>query len=317
MATARGANTKLLAIQEVTYGTAPGGNWTQYPFIPPLDLGGAQQLLESPVIGVSPGRDPSDPFYDAVTVDGTVNIPLDLTLVGFWMKMLFGLPATTGSAPNYTHTFKSDSATIPFFSVEVGYPDVPSYVRLAGCKAGQLSVSAQPTDRPQASVTLLGKSASRHATSGGGTAVLPTGYEQFNNFQASLTRNGSALGYVTGVTFTYNNNLEPVRDIGSGNDIREALEQDSQITGTLNLRLSETTLLSDSEGTTPLELALTWQISATKSIAFRMPRVFLPRRKAQVQGRSGVDVTFDLRGSYDTTALCAMEVVLKNQTATY
>jgi hypothetical protein len=318
MPTARGARTLLLAKQEVTYGTNPAGSdWRQYPFIPPLDLGGAQALLDSPVIGLSAGRDPADPFYDAVTVDGSFGIPIDLNDVGFWLKMLMGAPTSVGPT-NFTHTFKSGGATaLPSFSCEVGYPDVPTYLLMTGCKAGGITINAAPTGRPTATVNILAQDVTRAGTSVDAAPTLATGYEQFNNFQGTISRNNVALSYITGCSLTFSNGLEPIRDIGSGNNIREALEQDTAVSGSITARLSDTTLLTDSEGTTPLEIDLLLQISATKSIEFTLPRAFLPRRKATVQGRAGVDVTFDLRGAFDATAACAMQVVLKNQVASY
>ena len=319
MATARGANTRLLAKEETVYGTNPGGtDWRQYPFIPPLDLGAAQDLLESPVIGISVGRDPSDPFYDAVTVDGTLQLPLDLNDIGFWLHKLFGDPATTNVSADYTHVFKSGSATaLPSFSAEVGYPDVPNYVLMTGAKAGSFSVSAAPTGRPTCSVGILAQDAARNDSSVDASPTVASNYEQFNNFQATISREGSAIGYVTAVTMNFTNNLEAIRDIGSGNNIREALEQDTQVSGDLTVRLSNDTLLDDSEGTTPIQLDLLFQISSVKSINFSVPRAFLPRRKAVVQGRAGVDVTFNFRASYDTSDAAAFVVTLKNQITGY
>jgi hypothetical protein len=318
MPTARGANTILLAQQEVTYGINPGGtNWRQFPFVPPLDLGPAQALLDSPVIGVSAGRDPADPFYDAVTVDGGFGIPIDLIDSGFWLKMLLGAPTSVGPT-NFAHTFRSGSTTpLPSFTCEVGYPDVPTYVLMTGCKVGSMTIGAAPTGRPTASITVIGQDAARAGTSVDSTPALPANYEQFNNFQGTISRNGSALSYVTGYNLTFSNGLEPVRDIGSGNNIREALEQDTSVSGTITTRLSETTLLTDSEGTAPVDIDLLLQISPTRSIEFSVPRAFLPRRKATVPGRAGVDVTFDLRGSRDSAAGCAFQVILRNQVATY
>lgn len=318
MATARGASTRLLVKEESAYGTNPAGSdWRQYPFIPPLDLGAAQQLLESPVIGVSAGRDPSDPFYDAVTVDGRIPIPLDLVDIGFWLQKLFGDPTTTGSS-DYTHIFKSgQAAALPSFSAEIGYPDVPNYVLMTGCKAGSLEVTAAPTGRPQATIGVLAQDAVRSSSSVDSSPTLPADFTQFNNFQATVEREGSALGYTTGMTLSFTNNLEAIRDIGSGQNIKEALEQDAQVSGQITIRLSDDTLLDDSEGATPIALGLQWQISATKLIRFDVGRAFLPRRKAVVQGRAGVDVTFDWRGSYDSGNGCALMVTLKNQTAGY
>ena len=318
MATARGANTRLLAKEELAYGANPGGaDWRQFPFIPPLDLGGAQQLLESPVIGISAGRDPADPFHDAVTVDGRLIVPLDLSDIGFWLDKLFGDPATTGTT-HYTHIFKSGSATaLPSFSAEVGYPDVPSYVLMTGAKAGSLEVAAAPTGRPQATIGIIAQDAARSTASVDSSPTLAATYEQFNNFQATVKRAGTAIGYVTAMSVSFTNNLEAVRDIGSGTTIKEAIEQDAQLSGSMTLRLSDDTLLDDSEGTAPIALSLGWEIGATKSILFEMPRIFLPRRKAVAQGRAGVDVTFDWRGAYDQTEACALKVTLKNQTVSY
>jgi hypothetical protein len=318
MPTARGARTILLAKQEVTYGVNPGGaDFRQFPFVPPLDLGGAQALLDSPVIGLSTGRDPADPFYDAVTVDGSFGIPIDLVDIGFWLKMLMGAPNSVGPT-NFTHTFRSGGATaLPSFTAEIGYPDVPTYLLMTGCKAGGLTINAGPTGRPTATVNVLAQDVARAGTSVDASPTLSAGYQQFNNFQGTISRNNTALGYVTSASMTFSNGLEPIRDIGSGNNIREALEQDTAVSGQLTVRLSETTLLTDSEGTTPIELDLIFAIDANRSIEFTLPRAFLPRRKATVQGRAGVDVTFDLRASFDATATCAMQVVLKNQTASY
>ena len=319
MATARGANTRLLAKKESTYGVNPGGSdWRQFPFEPPLDFGASQQLLESPVIGVSSGRNPADPFYDAVTVDGTIRVPLDLTDIGFWLHKMFGDPTTTGGPTDYTHVFKSGSpAVLPSFSAEVGYPEVPIYVLMTGCRAGTLTVTAAPTGRPTVSLGVLARDATRSGTSVDSSPTLPSGYEQFNNFQATISRNGTALGYVTAISLTCSNNIEALRDIGSGNSIKEALEQDVQVSGSMTVRLAEQTLLNDSEGTTPIALSLLFQISATKSLRFDVPRAFLPRRKAVVQGRAGVDITFEFRGANDTTAGAAFVATLKNQTAGY
>jgi hypothetical protein len=318
MPTARGARTILLAKQEVTYGVNPGGiDFRQYPFVPPLDLGGAQALLDSPVIGLSSGRDPADPFYDAVTVDGSFGIPIDLSDIGFWLKMLMGAPVTSG-AVNFTHTFKSGGSTaLPSFTAEIGYPDVPTYLLMTGCKVGGITINAGPTGRPTATLNVLAQDVARAGTSVDASPTLAAGYQQFNNFQGTISRNNVPLGYVTGASFTYSNGLEAIRDIGSGNNIREALEQDTAVSGQITVRLSETTLLTDSEGTTPIELDLIFAIDANRSIEFTIPRAYLPRRKATVQGRAGVDVTFDLRGSFDATLACAMQVVLRNQTATY
>ena len=51
MARAIGANARLLMLKEASYGTAPGGNFKQMPFLS-CDLGAEQPLLDADVIGL-------------------------------------------------------------------------------------------------------------------------------------------------------------------------------------------------------------------------------------------------------------------------
>lgn len=317
MAIERGANAKLLFKKEATYGTNPGGtDFLQLPFST-LDLGDSQNLLESNVIGLGGGRDPADPFYDAVDVSGNADVPLDKTEFGRWLHLLLGDATTTGST-NYTHVFKSGSATaLPSATVEKGFPGIGRYELFTGLRAGTMELQTAPTGRPSVKFGVVAKVKTVSGSSVDSSPTLPANYEQFNNFQAVLEREGSALGYVSSCRLSFNNNLDPVRSIGDGTGISEAVEGDTQTEVTLSVRVADTTLLDDSEGTSPIALKLTYTISATKLIEFHVPRLFIPRAKTTINGRQGVQVEFRGRAAYDSSEACALAVTLKNQTATY
>ena len=180
-----------------------------------------------------------------------------------------------------------------------------------------MELAVAPTGRPSVRFGVVAKSAARSASSVDAAPTLAGEFTQFNNFQASLSRGGSALGYVTADRLGFSNNVEAVRDIGSGAGIREAIEGDSQVSGGLSVRLADTTLLADSEGTAPIAKAITYAIGPTRSIAFLTPRIFLPVRRAQVQGRAGVQAEFEYRGAHDPTLGCALQVTLRNQVEGY
>lgn len=313
----RGANVKLLFKEESVYGTNPGGSdFLQLPFNT-LDLGDSQNMLESQVIGLGGGRDPADPFYDAVDVSGNVDIPLDLTEIGRWLNLLFGGPTSSGST-NYTHVFKSGtSSALPSATLEKGLTGVGRYEVFTGVRAGTMELQTAPTGRPSVKLGLVGKLKTVSGSSVDASPTLPAHYEQFNNFQAVLEREGSSLGYVSSCRLSFNNNLDPVRSIGDGTGISEAVEGDTQTEVTLSVRVADTTLLDDSEGSDPIALKLTYTISATKLIEFHIPRLFIPRARTTINGRQGVQVEFRGRAAYDRSEACALAVTLKNQTATY
>lgn len=318
MAVASGARSRLIRKFESSYGVSPGGtDWLLCPYYPPLDFGADQTMTDNPLIGLALSRDDGDAIHDAVNHGAALEVPLDKTEFGHWLKMLFGAATTTGSGPDYVHTFKSGGTSIPSAALELGFPDIAQYVLMLGAQANTLEVSATPTGRPTCRVGVLGKSTTRSGSSADSAPTAPSSFEQFLSFSGELTREGSALGRVTSFSFTYSNGLEANRSIGSGEDPEDMTAGAGTLTGSLGVRLADGVLMGDAEDKTPLELALSFTISASKSLTFTLPRVFLPRKRNQVQGKGGVQATFDLRGAYDSSAAAALVVALANQTASY
>ena len=315
---ASGANARLIRCRESTYGVSPGADgWTQAPFYAPLDFGGDQALTENPLIGLAATRDEGDAIHDAVTVGATLDVPLDKVEIGRWLALVLGDPTTTGASTDKTHTFKSGGAVLPSEAIELGLPDIGQYFLMLGAQGASLEINAQPTGRPTCKIGIMGQTVTRGTASEATDPTAPAGFEQFLSFGGSLTRNGSAIGRITSLAFTYTNSLEANRSISSGEDIEDLTAGSGVLTGSLGVRLADGVLFGDAEAKTPLALALAFTLSATKVLTFNLPRVFLPRKRAQVQGRAGVQATFDLRGGYDATAGCVLSAVLQNQQAAY
>lgn len=94
MARAVGSRAQTALAFESTYGTAPGSGYILMPFVK-VDLAAEQALVESDLLGL--GRDPQAPVRDAVDVTGTMEIPVDLNGMGYWLKGLLGSPTTVGA----------------------------------------------------------------------------------------------------------------------------------------------------------------------------------------------------------------------------
>lgn len=104
----RGANARLHAKFESTYGVAPSGNYMQLPFVS-SQLGEEQGLIESDLLGQ--GREPYDPTLDVANNRGDVVVPVDVRAVGNWLKLLFGAPTSSdGEAAVGTITFSDQPA---------------------------------------------------------------------------------------------------------------------------------------------------------------------------------------------------------------
>jgi hypothetical protein len=313
MPRAIGANCRLLMIPEATYGTAPAGDWLRMPFLS-CDLGAEQPLLDADVIGVGSSRDPAAPFLDTVTVQGQAVVPVDLINIGHWLRLLLGPPATTGTSPNFIHSFGSGAAALPSNSVEIGYPDVPNYDLCTGVRADTLEIDFSPTGPATATFGLMGQGSTRGASSSGGTPTSAA-YTAFHKAQGTISRNGSALAQVTGARLTYANGMEMVRTIRADRKVEGVDPGIARATGQITARFADTTLLTQAQNNAAAEFAFSYTIDANRSLTFTLHEVYLALAKTPVEGPGGVEAAFEFRAAYNATATRMMTAVLKNQQA--
>jgi hypothetical protein len=313
MPRAIGANCRVHTIPETTYGTPPGGNWRRMPFLS-IDLGAEQPLLDNDVIGVGTNRDPAAPFLDTVTVRGQAVVPVDLANIGHWLRLLFGAPTTTGTNPNFTHTFSSGAASLPSNSIEIAYPDVPNYDVCAGVRADTLEIDFSPTGPATATIGLIGQGSTRSNSSSAGTPTSHT-LTLFNKAQGSILRNGSALAQVTGARLTYANGLEMVRTIRADRKVEGVDPGVTRATGQITVRFENTTLLTQAQNGTDASFELAYTINSNRSLTFTLHEVYLALAKTPVEGPAGVEASFDFRAAFNATATRMMTVMLKNDQA--
>ncbi|WP_149539308.1 phage tail tube protein [Siccirubricoccus phaeus] len=313
MPRAIGANCRLLMIPEATYGTAPAGDWLRLPFLS-CDLGAEQPLLDADVIGVGSSRDPAAPFLDTVTVQGQAVVPVDLINIGHWLRLLLGPPTTTGTSPNFIHSFGSGAAALPSNSIEIGYPDVPNYDLCTGVRADTLEIDFSPTGPATATFGLMGQGSTRGASSSGGTPTSAA-YTAFHKAQGAISRNGAALAQVTGARLTYANGMEMVRTIRADRKVEGVDPGIARATGQITARFADTTLLTQAQNNAPAEFAFSYTIDASRSLSFTLHEVYLALAKTPIEGPGGVEASFEFRAAYNATVTRMMTAVLKNQQA--
>jgi hypothetical protein len=241
-------------------------------------------------------------------------VPIDVINIGHWLRMLFGAPTTTGTNPNFIHTFGTGAATLPSQAIEIAHPDVPSFEVCVGARAGSLDIDFSPTGAAQATIGLMAQGSSRAGTTAAGTPTSAA-YTRFSKHQGSISRGGSALAQVTGARLNFNNNMEMVRTIRADRKLEGIDPGVSVITGQITTRFENTTLLTQADNGSSAEFAFAYTIDANTSLTFTVHEAYLSLAKTPIQGPAGVEASFDFRAAFNATSTRAMTVVLRNSQA--
>ncbi|NCC03446.1 MAG: hypothetical protein EOM37_05285 [Proteobacteria bacterium] len=311
MARAYGANAQLLGSFESVYGTPPAGNFIKFPFVS-SNLGSEQGLIASDLLGQ--GRDPAQPIRDVIKVDGDVVVPVDVRNFGHWLKGLLGAPTTTGTGP-YVHTYQSGAASLPSLSLEVGMPEPFSFMMNAGVMLNSLQLSYSRSGGASATINCIAQSETRNAASHGGTPTQAA-LTRFNQFQGAIKKDGAQLANVTGAQLTYTNNLERIETIRSDGKIDGSDPTIAALTGNIDVRFADTTLIDAATDNTPVALEFGYVIDATRSLVFTAHEVYLPKPKLPIDGPGGVQASFNWQAAKPAAGQM-MTVVLTNDVEDY
>lgn len=312
MARAQGARAQMALAFETVYGTSPASGYTQMPFAS-CGLGAGQPLIASDLLGY--GRDPLDPILDALSADGEVAVPIDAEGFGYWLKGAFGDPITTGAGP-YDHEFRSGGWTLPSMSIETQMPEIPRFAMYPGCMVDRISWTMARSGQLTARVGLIAQGETVAGTTGAGTLGALT-LARFGNFNGSVSRNGTALGNVVGAEITYANNLDRVETIRADGKIDGLDPSIAALTGKLDMRFADLTLVNDAINGTPVELEFAYTLPGGEALIFTAHSVYLPRPRVEVNGPAGVQVSFDWQAAKDSVTGRMCTVILTNDKATY
>ena len=296
MARAQGARAQMALAFETTYGTPPVGGFTKMPFAS-TSLGAEQPLQESELLGY--GRDPLAPVKDAVTADGDVVVPMDAEALGFWLKAGFGDPVTTGTEAPFTHTFQSGAWTLPSMSIETAMPEIPRYAMYSGVMLDQLNWQMQRSGLLTATAQLVAQGEAVAAASVAGTPA-PLTLKRFGHFNGAVTRNGAPLGNVVSASISYANNLDRIETIRSDGRIDGADPTVAALTGSIEVRFADQTLVTQAINGEACELEFAYTLPSGESFTFTAHAVYLPRPRIEISGPQGIQASFDWQAAQDS-----------------
>jgi hypothetical protein len=312
MARAYGANASLLAAFESTYGSTPVDGYWKLPFVS-TSLGSEQGLIANDLIGL--GRDPSAPIRDVIKVEGDMVVPLDVRHFGLWLKALLGDPVSAGTGV-VIHSFGSGKPSLPSLTLETGLPDIPAWFVASGVMVNSLQVGFARSGAANATVGLIAQGeVLRTATLDDTPSTRHL--QRFNQFQGQILREGQALGNVISAQLTYSNNLEPIETIRSDGKIDGADPTVASLTGNLEVRFADTTLIDAATNNTPLELTFGYAIDADHRLTFIAHEVYLPKPKLSISGPGGIQATFEWQAAKATNVARMFTVELVNDVSSY
>lgn len=313
MSRAYGWNAKLLIAEESTYGTLSTGTYTQVPFASST-LDSEQGLISSNVLGL--GRDPTTPFQDVISVEGDLSVPVDLRNIGIWLKSIFGFPTTTDTGNVYTHTFESGKTSLPSYSLEIGLPEVPEFIRFTGVRANSIAFNFARSGEAQATVSLMAQGETAATTSISNNPTVNE-YTRFSQFQGFIKSNGQTLANVTSAAVTYSNNMEKIETIRSDGKV-EAIDLGvATLSGSISVRYGDNALMNNARTGTPIDLELGYQVSDTQKLIITCHEVYLPKPKRSISGPGGIECSYDFQGSKDASLGKMVTVQLINDVEEY
>ena len=313
MSRAYGWNAQLLIAEESEYGVMPQSGYRKIPFIS-SSLDSEQNLLSSNVLGL--GRDPTQPFQDVINVDGDMAVPVDVRNIGVWLKAIFGEPTTTEADGVYTHAFESGKIAIPSYSLEVGLPEVPQFIRFLGVRANSIAFNFQRSGEAQVTLNLMAQ-CEKGSTTAIDAAPDVYKYTRVSQFQGYIKSGGEFLANITAASATYSNNLEKIETIRN-DGLVEAIDLGvASLSGSISARYGDNILLDKAREGTPVDVELGYQLTDTMKLVIECHEVYLPKPKRSIDGPNGIECSYDFQGAKSEELGHMMTIKLINDVDVY
>ncbi len=198
------------------------------------------------------------------------------------------------------HKFISGKLELPSYSLEVGMPEVPAYFVHVGTVLNSIAFDFQQTGAAAATINAIAQGEDRYVVSQGGTPQALT-FKRIGQFHGAIKSGGERLGNVTAAAVNYSNNLETIPEIRDDLKIGGSDPTIGSLTGTIETRFADTTLLDKATSDTPIDLEFSYTPEPGLQLILEAHEVHLPRPKTPVPGPGGIQASFDFQGAYNAS----------------
>ncbi len=318
--TARGDQAAFLSRLQADFGTpeaAAAGKFRHLPFYS-LNMSPSEDVTEDDaIIG---DAFPGAAVRGLQNLTGNIEVPLGLASIGWHLRGLMGAPVTTGSSPNFTHTFKMAALPVmPLFTTGISHRGIDAHFRQTPVAYTGLRLAAKKDGtRARARFDLLGSVESSLEDSLDATPVEFTPDAVPVGFQGGVYMGGDLVAGVTG--FEMNAGYSAAPDQETLNLLPTAaafLDGKWSLMGSITARFRNTTWYDLGVGASLVDMELRWVISASLSLVLRGHNLRFERAGVPVPNGDVLNATFNYRASRPSTGDSPLTAVLKNGVANY
>jgi hypothetical protein len=319
----RGNAVTIARKAETAFGSAPSGNWT-LANIYKHTLAEKQPFVEDPLLGQvrANNRDPLAPAPGLPVLSGDIDVPLDLGQLGYWLSDLFGAPTTTGSSPNFIHTWNSGSETLPSAAMETKL-NTSLFLQHLGLTATKASFNVQPqSGYDMMTVSYTGSIENKITTSAAGTPSAIVSRIPLAKTLGTVKIDSTVVGSLLSFKGDYDNGIKPGLFVGSGRPQLMDLDGTPSFKGTASFRFRDSTFydMAKPSGTNVVPDAHTleclWQISSNLSLSIKLNAARIEPDGVPISGPDGLQWSGSIRAE-QTASLAMLTTVLKTTTASF
>jgi hypothetical protein len=201
-------------------------------------------------------------------------------------------------------------------SIEVGMPEVPRFAMYSGCVLDSLSWAMERSGLLGAKAMLVAQGETIAAATAAGTPAA-IALKRFGHFNGTIKRDGVALGNIVSADITYANNLDRIETIRADGKIDGADPTIAALTGKIDVRFADTTLLTQAINGTAAALEFSYLLGSGESLTLTAHAVYLPRPRVEIKGPKGVQASFDWQAAIASSPARMCTVVLVNNMTGY
>lgn len=330
MSQARGINTKVVAWQEITFGTTPVTPTAELMYYKTFPMSGKiAQIVDATMAGGLRGRVASIQGNRDAT--GTITTTLAPESCAKYLANLIGAPTITNlGAGNNQHVFAIGSGALALpvgMGFEVDYSSAIAtpgrFLRYAGCRISKGKFTFKPDGLIEADYDLVGSSFDWSATSTIDAAPDDFGHNGFSMFTAALNEGGSASAVVQQVDLTLDNQLDTSLYTIGGGGKRGALPEGFFATnGTVTALFQDMSILTKALNNTDSSLSITFTkgtgdgTAGNDYLQFSIPHLQYELMAPPIDGPKGLLAKLNFTGNRVGTGEDGFTVTLKTPRAT-